>query len=287
MKFQYSPGLFGYGAKGTDGSDGLQGMALYFTDYDTIFNLQTIENAIKNDYVLLSSVAPETKLPGGRQYISGDLFIDSQGIVYVIDASEDEFSEVGALNKNAYFTKGVATGNFWRYYNSYDISSKEGYIIDNNLSLDSNYNVVPSKIYGIELKDFTRIEFTDINTSINAFSIYSIGANPTTDNHMALAIIRDSNGFRIGNINDSIRNTNLIFDISLLQLKKEDGNRFSIDTPSGTILTNAEKNTHLLFDPNFEDEPAKFINFESISDTTIKINWNLLDFTSDTSIYGN
>ena len=41
MKFQYSPGLFGYGTKGTDGSAGLAGLALYFTDFNGVINYQS------------------------------------------------------------------------------------------------------------------------------------------------------------------------------------------------------------------------------------------------------
>jgi len=55
MKFQYSPGLLGYGAKGGDGSAGLQGLALYFTDFDPVFDLLRIEDCIENDFVMWSS----------------------------------------------------------------------------------------------------------------------------------------------------------------------------------------------------------------------------------------
>ena len=287
MKFQYSPGLIGYGPKGADGSSGLSGLALYFTDYDPVFNLISIENAIENNYVLLSGAPPGTKLPGGRVYVTGDLFVDPQGSVYEIDAEIDEFIKKGALNKNAYFnTNGVTTNGFTRWFNIYDASIR--YIIDNNLSLHNNYNVSPSRIYGIELKDFTRIEHTDVNSLINAFSIYSTGVYSGIDDRMALAIVRDASGFRIGNIDGLIRDTNLTLDVSLLQQKKEDGNKFSLNTPSGTILTNVEISTNLLFDPNFEDEPLLFTNFQSLSNTTIQINWNLADFTSsyDPSIQG-
>ena len=33
MKFEYAPGLPGYGTQGADGSDGLLGVSFYFSEY--------------------------------------------------------------------------------------------------------------------------------------------------------------------------------------------------------------------------------------------------------------
>ena len=283
MKFQYSPGLFGYGAKGGDGSAGLQGMALYFTDFDPVFDLLRIEDCIRNDYVLWSS-APGVKLAGGRTYQSGDMFVSPRGFVFEIDASEDEFSDTGAAIAKSEFFKlngpdGI--GGYQRYSNIYGASTN--FLIDNNLSSESNY-LIPNDIYVVSLKDFVRIEYTDTS----AFTLFSSAEQDGLDEHKALAIIQTNEGFRIGNLNDGeIRNTNLTLDVSLLLVKREDSNRFKQNTPSGTILTNAEKNTNIIFDPNFDDQPGSFIL--SPAGEYAFLRWNLEDFTPgyyDPSIKG-
>lgn len=286
MKFQYSPGLLGYGAKGGDGSAGLQGLALYFTDFDPVFDLLRIEDCIRNDYVMWSST-PGVKLPGGRVYQSGDLFVSSRGYIYQIDASEDEFTNTGAaLSKSEFFESHVPpiydtiTG-FERYSNIHNASTN--YLIDNNFSSKSSY-LVPGNIYGINLQDFTRIEFTDVS----AFTLYSSAEQAFIDEHKALAIFNDKDGFRIGNLeNGNIRDTNLTLDVSLLLVNRQDSNRFKTNTPSGTVITNAEKATNILFDPIFEDHPGSFI-LQPLGEYS-RLTWNLEDFTPgyyDPSIKG-
>ena len=62
MKFDYSPGLLGYGLKGSDGSLGLSGASVYFTDYyiddDIIyhnntfyFKMKYITKSLTNDII--------------------------------------------------------------------------------------------------------------------------------------------------------------------------------------------------------------------------------------------
>jgi hypothetical protein len=284
MKFQYFGGLIGYGVSGTDGSAGLQGMALYFTDYDPNSNFIAIESAIANNEVLWSTAIPGTKLPGGRVYITGDLFISPRGYIYQINADTDDFIKIEdvILNKADFFEFGKTTGDgqFERWSNIYSNSIK--YIIDNNKSSENNYLLYPSKIYGIELRDFNRIEYTD--NSNGAFTLYSIGENSGTDDHQALALVRDSDGFRIGNLGTIIRNTNLIFDIKLLQIKKEDSNRFHKNTPLGTVLSNSEIAANFLFDPNFVSTPIDFQG--SVDVSAITISWNLSSFISEPAIKG-
>lgn len=288
MKFQYSPGLFGYGAKGTDGSAGIPGLGLYFSDFNGESNRIQIENAIANDEVLWSSAAPGTKLPGGRVYHTKELFIDPRGYVYEIDAENDTFNDTaGFLNKSQYFAfKTITDNGFDRYSNIYEASTK--YIIDTYLSSTPvDYTLTPQRIYGVEPKNFARIEHTDIvDGSYNAFTNYSAGAVPINEDHQAFAIVRDtySNTFRIGNCTSAgeLRNAKMIFDVSSLKLNKE--STFNSNTPSGTILTNKEKNAPLLFDPNFNTNPTSF--FAATNITEVSINWNLTDFSNDPSIKG-
>lgn len=286
MKFQYSPGLLGYGAKGGDGSAGLQGLALYFTDFDPIFDLLRIEDCIRNDYVMWSST-PGVKLPGERVYQSGDLFVSSRGYIYQIDASEDEFTNTGAaLSKTEFFESHFppiydTIMGFERYSNIHSASTN--YLIDNNFSSKSSY-LVPGNIYGINLEDFTRIEFSDAS----AFTLYSCAEQAIIDEHKALAIVKDGDGFRIGNIESgNLRDTNLTLDVSLLLVNRQNTNTFKSNTPSGTIITNAEKNSNILFDPIFEDQPASFI-LQPLGEYA-RLTWNLEDFTPgyyDPSIKG-
>lgn len=283
MNFKYSPGQVGYGAKGSDGSLGTQGLALYFTDFNPITNFIAIETAIANDEVLWSTSPPGTKLPGGRIYLNGDLFIDNRGYVYEINADTDDFEKRDAiLSKTGFFfTSGQTTDDgFERWSNIYDGSVK--YIIDNNKSSLNYLN--PPEIYGIDLENFNRIEFTDNDNG--AFSLYSIGEIPEAHDHQSLSIIKDSTGFRIGNLNSGniIRNTNLTFDVSLLLIHRETS-LYSLDTPSGVPLTKREINVPGLFDYNFNLSPGDFQSYAAGSDD-ITIQWTLPSFTSEPNTKG-
>jgi len=294
MKFEYSPGLFGYGAKGTDGSAGISGLSLYFTDYNAITDIIRIQSAIENDEVLISTVAPETKLPGGRSYITGDLFVIPNGTIYQINAETNTYTETdGNLSKADYFDQYfyVETDNgYIRYHNIYNASTN--YIIDNVMTSTPgiNYTLYPGSIYNIDPKEFARIEYTNIiNASSNAFSVYSSGATTVTDDKKSIAIIRDvdTNTFKIGNLDkdDNLRSVNLILDVSLLiHTKDVCSNYFSHDTPSGEILTNNEIYTNLLFDPNFTSSPASFKATPTFD--SIIIEWWLSHFTLESSIIG-
>jgi hypothetical protein len=297
MKFQYSGGLLGYGAKGADGSSGLQGLAIYFTDFNPFSDIIPIRNAIGNSEVLWSAAAPGTKLPGGRNYSEGDLIIDPRGFVYRITSpTAGDYINTGmTLSKSTFFTDSPwfsqTLNGFNRYFNKND-SPK--FIIDNVITdiTAINYSSSPSKIYGVTPKNFARIEYSNISdVSYNAFSIYSSGQNVITDDHKSLAIVKktDSNEFHIGNINNSniCRDVDLILDVSSLKFAREIGNRFNNNTIPGTVLTNSEKNSNSLFSDFFITSPASFIGVAA--PTYVTLNWNLSDFTSgnyDPSISG-
>jgi hypothetical protein len=292
MKFEYSPGLIGYGAVGIDGSAGLQGAAIYFTDRNPLTDEISINNLIENNEILWTYVVPGTKLPSGRTYNDGDVFIDFRGFIYKINLfSDPKFINTEAvLNKSTFFyNTSIDTNNeFRRWQNMIDVSSR--YLIDNRLSpnLSFNYSQFPLSIYGILMKDFARIEHKDsLNDLYDGFSLYSSGVNVLSDDNESFGIVRDvsSNTFRIGNLDDlSVRNTNLNFDVNTLLQKRENSNLFNKNTPSGTVLTNMEISTNLLFDPGFDDMPASFNHVCNGPYTTI--NWVLNDFTQEQGIKG-
>ena len=84
MKFQYSPGQIGYGTQGADGSIGLTGNAIYFTDRNPGSDFIRMRSLIENNEILWASAVPGTKLPNGRTYSSGDIIIDYRGFVHQI-----------------------------------------------------------------------------------------------------------------------------------------------------------------------------------------------------------
>ena len=281
--FSFSPGLLGYGASGSDGSLGLQGMALYFTDFDESQNQIEIMTRIRNNWVLFSNSAPGTILTNGRTYSEGDLFINSRGYVYRITDPSNGTYEItdGAFSKITYLELSnpivSAEGGFTERWLNKNSSTDTKYIIDNNFSSRSNY-LYPSKVYGISLKNFTRIEYTDGS----AFSIFKTGQEPGMDDHKSLALVRDNNSFKLGNTGTTLRNTNLTFDVSLLTSNRQ--NNFDINTPIGTILTKSEKNVPLILDPNFIANPSSFTMTPDTSSCLIE--WDLRDFSDDPCING-
>jgi len=289
MKYQYSAGLIGYGAKGASGSDGFQGMSMYFTDFDAIFNMANIENAIENNYVLWSSAPPQTSLPLGKTYVTGDLLVDAKGDIFTIDAETFTFSPtVGKFSKVDFFEWLTDTPDgFGRYYNINNPS--EGYLIDNVRMLTPNDYVTGKTIYGVPLKEFTRIEYCDISeNSKNAFSLYSTAENKFVDDNQSLAIVYDVNteSFRIGNVDflDTIRNTSLTLDASLVIHNRP--HNFGLNTPDGNILTNREINPITLFnDPSFNAKPLSFYSSSSLAHK-INVYWTLADFASGSGVSG-
>ena len=286
-KFRYAPGKPGFGGKGSDGSVGIQGLSMYFTDYDPLTAKPLIDAAIQNNYTLWSGST--TTLPDGRVYVTGDLFVDSLGKVYEIDVEAGTFIDTfGVLNISGYFTSAQVSSSdgFNRYYNT-NIYPK--YIIDNVYTdgVVAYYNI-PVEIYNIMPIDYTRIEYSNVaQGNYNPFTVYSAAKLEDTDyNAEAIAIVREisSNTFRIGNIdsNGNIRNVNLMFDVASLSQIKQTTNVFSYNTPEGTILSNYEINANALFDGVFTLAPASF--YATFSSTDVSIFWNLPHFTPDTNI---
>jgi len=292
-KFKYAPGKPGYGTKGDRGEDGLQGLAMYFTSLNPNTQATIINNKIANNLTLWPADEP---LPDGRVYVTGDLFFDSDGLAYEINAETDTYQyKFASLNMGGFFVSlGKDTSNgFERYFNS---NSSPKFIIDNVYTVSGaiDYTAVPEDIYSVQPKNFTRIEYTNIKSDpalkYNAFTVFTSGENAPQDNHKALAIVynEDQKAFRIGNLDNLglLRNTNLIFDVSLLRQKKELGkNTFTQDTCVGAVLTNYEMAANSIFDPNFDAAPSSF--YGTMGTTDCSINWDLSDFVNGaTNVYG-
>ncbi|MCK9446432.1 hypothetical protein M0Q50_06035 [bacterium] len=284
-KFKYAPGKPGFGTKGDPGINGNQGLSIYFTDLNPVSQSLEINTRIKNNKVLFAST-PDISLPSNRIYITGDLFIDSTGGAWEINAEIDTFSIIGNINLGGFFVPlGISSSEgYERYFNS---NSSPKYIID-NVYTDAgavDYTQTPSFIYGIAPVNFTRIEYTNVKneSNYNAFTAYTIGS----DDNKGFAIIYDelNKTFRIGNVGNGeiIRDTNITFDVSSLIVTKQNGiNTFNKNTLPGTILTNYEIDANCLFDPIFNREPSSF--YTQISGNDCSIFWNLEDFTNDLNI---
>ncbi|NMC60490.1 MAG: BACON domain-containing protein [Candidatus Methanofastidiosa archaeon] len=292
-KFKYAPGKPGYGTKGDRGEDGRQGLAMYFTSLNPNTQTTIINNKIANNLTLWPADEP---LPDGRVYVTGDLFFDSDGLAYEINAETNTYQyKFASLNMGGFFVPlGKDTSNgFERYFNS---NSSPKFIIDNVYTISGaiDYTAVPENIYDVQPKNFTRIEYTNIKSDpalkYNAFTVYTSGENAPQDNHKALAIVYNEieKAFHIGNLDNNgyLRNTNLIFDVSLLRQKKEAGkNTFTQDTCIGAVLTNYEIKANSIFDPNFNAAPSSF--YGTMGTTDCSINWVLGDFVNGaTNVYG-
>lgn len=286
-KFKYAPGKPGIGSKGEDGKPGNPGLSMYFTDFNPITQKGLINDRIENNQALWSEFLPPVSLPSGRKYVTGDLFFDQDGQAYEINAETNTFEyKFASLNMGGFFIplNVSSSDNFQRYFNS-NVSPK--YIIDNVYTESGaiDYTQSPTDIYGILPKNFTRLEYTNVKwNGYNPFTVYSSGE--TNDQSLALVYDGSTATFHLGNldIDGKLRNTNLIFDVSLLKHTKQSGNLFTVNTPDGAILTNAEIAANSLFAPNFNRLPDSFSAIFGGSD--VSIYWTLSDFTNDPDVDG-
>jgi len=286
-KFKYAPGRPGVGTKGEKGEDGKQGLGMYFTNLNPNSQSSIINNRIRDDKDLWAGSSGGLDLPDNRIYLTGDLFFDQEGLAYEINAESNTFEyKFASLNMGGFFLPlGISSSDgFQRYFNS---NASPKFLIDNVYTLSGaiDYTDAPERIYNIEPKDFTRIEYTNIKSgtgNYNPFTVYSSAEN-IAENHKALAIVYDEANlsFRIGNLDDAnnVRNTNLKFDVSSLIHSKTTGGQFSLNTPEGAILTNYEINANPLFDPNFNSDPSSFSVIYQTLTSDISINWILDDIT--------
>ncbi len=283
-KFSFSPGIVGYGLKGTDGSAGSTGLSMYFTNLNGIVDQVTLRTKILNNYILWSTSSP---LPNGRAYQQGDLFVDNIGHVYYVNSSAVyKFSDTGTTFSIAsYFedTLEDTDNGVNRYVNTFST-----YLIDNVYSTTvGEYWNHPIDIFSVEPKNFNRIEYTDVvNNTRNPFTIWI--ASDTCDNN-AIALVRDTvgeNTFRLGNLdsNGNARNVNIKFDVDKLMVSKDTGKVFTRTTDAGTVVTNYEIDANSLLTPVFNYSPTSFRYDSTPGDTSIRIYWDKGDFLTTTDI---
>lgn len=221
-KFQYAPGLPGYGTRGVDGSTGLTGLATYFSAYDGTTDSITIKSKIIANKILFPT---DELLPGypERIYLTGDQFIDKNGRVFRIDFTEvDLYVSTGMqLNTSGFFEIGPdtdVTPVYQRYSNAYTTSK---FLIDIVYATNppGNYAINPSPtetIYGVGATDFAQVKY--VNRQIGDYHPFTVftNTNNATQPERAIAITKRE-GFdewHIGNrdITDTVRDVSLYLD---------------------------------------------------------------------------
>lgn len=225
MKFEYAPGLPGYGTRGVDGSSGLTGLAMYFSSYDGISDSITIKSKIVSNKILFST---DELLPGypNRIYQTGDQFIDKNGRVFRIDLNETNLytNTSSQLNTSGFFESGpttVQTPQYQRYSNAFNVSKFLIDIVYENTGAVGNYASNPgsgdTSIYGIRAVDFAQVKY--VNNPVGDYHPYTVWTNTTstTENDQAIALVKvdGSTNWRLGNAvtNGSIRSgINLFLD---------------------------------------------------------------------------
>jgi len=231
-RFQYAPGLPGYGTQGADGSNGLLGISLYFSELDGETQTASIRSRIDNNELL--TTASGTKLPGypTRVYQNGDIFIDTNGKVYEIDLGLiNKYVPTGErLNTSTIFVQGLDASTdptFTRYHNAY---TTEKFLLDNVFSVEgvSNYTQSPDEIdgiYGLPALNFGQIKYVDI--SLNNYLPYTIWNNTinTAEPEKAIALVKEyaSETWRWGNVDNvgNVRDVSLILDFSNTYVSKD------------------------------------------------------------------
>lgn len=226
-KFQYAPGLPGYGTQGADGSDGSQGLGIYFSDLDGGSQSSAIRTRIQNNLTLSGT---GVDLPGSRIYQNGDVFIDINGLVYVIDDSFNRYSSTGErLNTDTIFVEGEDTSTsvlYKRYYNSYLTTDK--FVVDNVYSSIgiSNYFQNPNEangIYSIPGLNFSQINYVDLSVGdYLPFTLWSSNVDTTApEDTIALVKNYTNNTWRWGNLTSlgAVRDVSLMLDFSNIEFK--------------------------------------------------------------------
>jgi hypothetical protein len=287
-KLKYAQSLPGYGFGGANGSTGLLGFSIYFTSYNGDIDTTTLVDLIDlNVPLLVGSHFPQYL---NRPYQTGDVFVDIGGKVFQIDLSlPSRYSYTGYIlsSKNLFVNANIPgmLGAEERWSNQYPFNIID--TVNANTLTSSYYTDYPDSIYGIDSKQFARIEYSNKTEAggRNVFSLY-IGAAADASDNYALGLIRDiaSNTFRFGNLDDAndLRDVALNFDVKSLKVNKLPFTRNSVD---GTILSNTEIDTKNLIWPLFKYDPASF-TYDSPLSTYAHIYWDKRDFlnTNDLGI---
>lgn len=245
-KFEYAPGLPGYGTRGVDGSAGETGLSSYFCAYDGDNDAASIRNRILANNILFPG---SISLPDGRTYQRGDIFIDKNAKIYEIDfIAPNYFSDTGIrINTTGIFEDSLLNSDsgYDRYSNLYGGTSN--ILIDNVMGTGSvgNYTQTPAYVYGNSLRNYGQIKFVDVPDPCIAFYSFVTYTSGESDDD-AFSIVKEigSNKFRIGNTSDAsaliFRNTELSLDFAEVQIAQDlsvGGNIYG--NVVGTIVANS------------------------------------------------
>ncbi|MDD5649206.1 MAG: hypothetical protein PHF86_02130 [Candidatus Nanoarchaeia archaeon] len=213
MKFNYAPGMPGYGTRGIDGSTGLTGLSTYFSQYDGDTETSFIKSKIQNNKILFSV---DQALPDGRIYWTGDIFIDRNGKVFEIDLSLSNLykSTSIALNVSGYFEvlKNSPYYSFQRLSNRYSTNP----ILIDVVYTDpgtGDYTTYPTSIYSNSPADFAQVKYDDkAIAGYYPFEVWTIGSAVDDD---AIALVKESinNYWHLGNKDGAtVKNATLYLD---------------------------------------------------------------------------
>jgi hypothetical protein len=246
QKFQYAPGLPGYGTKGVDGSSGLQGIATYFSGYNGNSDSVTIKSKIIANKELFSG---DDYIPGYpiRVYQTGDVFIDKDARIFQIDFDEPNlYKDTGIfLNTSGFFETGptqTAAPGFQRFSNAF---TNEQFLIDSVYSLNAgDYTTKTEQIYDTSNGYFARVNYVGNDITPNfkdrifPFAVWI--ANDGGD-FSSIALMREYNNniWHLGNKNGGVqRDVSLVLDFNRVTVS---GDLYA-DNIYGTIQGSIETN---------------------------------------------
>ena len=252
-EFQYAPGMPGYGTRGIDGSVGLPGLAMYFSEFNGFSDIAAITNKIVNNKVLFT--IPDETLPNypNRLYVTGDLFIDKNTYVFEIDLSTSNLfvPKNISLNTSGAFVSQIprvgAPTTFERFSNKFD-SVSDRLLIDNILAWTTpgaGGYAVRGDIYENATTDYGKINYVgdDVMTAIASdYYLYQTWTNGgiTTDDHIALVREKTGSNWHLGNKTSGIfRDVNLSLDFKQLNLGEYlavDTSTLSLNYPLGNTI---------------------------------------------------
>jgi hypothetical protein len=228
-QFAFAPGLPGYGSRGIDGSAGLQGLALYFSQFNGVNDVITIKTKILNNKILFIT---DEFLPGYpiRTYQTGDMFVDINNTIWKIDFATSNkyvstgitFGSGGGGDNFFELLKNIPAIGYTRYSNNFstnpalaDVVLRTGGSIDYTLSLSSLYISEPDQ--------YAQWKYVNVQSADNGGNIYYPFTLFTAGNDAdSIGIVREqaSNTWHIGNLDDtkSQRSIDLALDFEEIKL---------------------------------------------------------------------
>lgn len=254
MKFNYAPGLPGYGTRGIDGSGGTPGLSCYFTSLNGSTDQTVLALRISTNKELWGPGIDS--LPDGRAYVSGDVFIDVNGKVWVIDLTRhpEKYKYTGStLNLSGTFELATSQHEglkFDRYINKIKDSKQ---LIDSVYATNANsYSEKPSGgIYDTLPVYYGKISYIDADLveslpNPHNYYPYEVWATESdvTDNHIALVRSASENLWRLGNYNGiTVGNVDLALDF----VSTEFGGNLIINSPVNDVSI-ISRNSNMIFE---------------------------------------